>query len=141
SALKVGAVHVSGTGVPDGGLAFAPAALPLALEADEPVRASLPSDSQVVLVCDRGTGTAPVLTSLRAGGSASAGFPVGLAMPHRHPAVVAGRAGRTLIVSKNSDATTYWTLRAAIVDAKGHVAASVEISSPLQFFNADALDA
>jgi hypothetical protein len=62
-------------------------------------------------------------------------------MAHRHPAVVAGLGGRTLIVSKNSDATTYWTLRAAIVTASGDVEASVRLPSSYPFFNADRLDA
>src|SRR5262245_61956131 len=82
ASLKVGAVHVSGAGLPDGGIGFAPAWLPFALEASEPVRLSLPSDTQIVLVSDRATSSSPVLTSMRAGGSATAGFPVGLAMPH-----------------------------------------------------------
>ena len=113
----------------------------MALEAGEPVRLSLPSDSQVVLVGDRGTESSAALTSLRAGGTASVGFPVSLAMAHRHPAVVAGLGGRTLIVSKNSDATTYWTLRAAIVTASGDVEVSVQLPSSYPLFNADRLDA
>src|SRR5436309_4606988 len=139
--LYEGAVHVNASGIADGGIGFAPVAVPMALEAGEPVRLSLPSDSQVVLVGDRGTESSAALTSLRAGGTASVGFPVSLAMAHRHPAVVAGLGGRTLIVSKNSDATTYWTLRAAIVTASGDVEVSVQLPSSYPLFNADRLDA
>ena len=141
ASLKVGAVHLGAAGLPDAGLGFAPEAMPFALEAGEPVRFSLPSDTQLVLASDRATSSGPVVTSVGAGGSAAPGFPVGVAMAHRHPAVVPGLAGRTLIVSKNSDATTFWTLRAAIIGANGQVQSSIELPSKLQFFNADRLDA
>src|SRR5580765_2459438 len=141
ASLKAGAVHVNASGVPDGGLGFAPAAMPFALDAGDPVRVSLPSDTQVVLAADRAMGSGPVVTSLRSGGSTTSGFPVGLSMPHRYPALVAGLGGRTLIVSKNDDASTFWTLRAAITGANGQVQSSVQLSSGVQFFNADRLDA
>jgi hypothetical protein len=141
ASLKVGAVHVNGSGLPDGGIGFPPSTLPFALEASEPMRLALPSDSQVIVVSDRATAATPVMTSMRSGGGASAGFPVGVSMPHRHPAVVPGPGGRTLIISKNSDAITFWTLRAAIIGANGSVQSSIELPSPVQFFNADALDA
>jgi len=141
ASLKVGAVHLGSGGTPDGGIGFAPAVVPFTIETSEPVRLSLPSDTQVVLVSDRSTSTSAVLTSLRAGGAALPGFPVGLAMAHRYPAVVPGLAGRTLLVSKNSDATSFWTLRAAIIGANGQVQSSVQLPSPVQFFNADRLDA
>jgi hypothetical protein len=78
---------------------------------------------------------------MRPGGSITTGFPVGLSMPYRDPVLVPGLGGRTLIVSKNDDATTYWTLRAAILGANGQVQSSVQLPSPVQFFNADQLDA
>jgi hypothetical protein len=141
ASLKVGAIHVNGNGLADGGLGFAPAVMPFTLEAAEPMRVALPTDTQVVLGSDRATSATPVLTSMRTGGAASPGFPVGLAMPSLHPVLVAGLGGRTLIVSKNSDSVTYWTLRAAIIGANGAVQSSVQLSSPVQFFNADRLDA
>jgi len=141
ASLKVGAVHVNGSGSPDAGIGFPPSTMPFALEATEPVRLALPSDSQVVVVSDRATAVSPVMTSMRSDGNASAGFPVGLSMPYRHAAVVPGLGGRTLIVSKNSDAVTFWTLRAAIIGVNGSVQSSIELPSPVQFFNADRLDA
>ena len=141
ASLKAGAVHLNASGVPDGGLGFAPAAMPFALDAGDPLRVSLPSDTQLVLAADRATGSGPVVTSLRSGGSATSGFPVSLGMPHRYPALVPGLGGRTLIVSKNDDASTFWTLRAAIIRANGQVQSSVQLPSSVQFFNADRLDA
>ena len=141
ASLKVGTVHVDGSAVPDGGLGFAPAVMPFEVDAGEPVRLSLPTDTQVVLASDHATATGPVMTSLRSGGGATSGFPVGMSMPYRYPAVVPGLSGRTLIVSKNSDASTFWTMRAAIIGANGQVVSSVQLSSTLQFFNADRLDA
>ena len=141
ASLKAGAVHLNANGVPDGGLGFAPATMPFVLEAGDPLRVSLPSDTQVVLASDRATGSGAVVTSLRSGGSATSGFPLSLSMPHRYPVLVPGVGGRTLIVSKNDDASTFWTLRAAIVRANGQVESSVQLSSNVQFFNADRLDA
>jgi hypothetical protein len=141
TSLKLGAVHVNGSALSDGGIGFAPTAMPFTIEAGEPMRVSLPTDSQVVLGSDRATSSNPVVTSVRSGGTASPGFPVGLAMPYRHPALVPGLGGRTLIVSKNSDSVTYWTLRAAIIGANGVVQSSIQLPSAVQFFNADRLDA
>ena len=141
ASLRVGAVHVNASGAPDGGLGFAPSTMPFPLDATDPLRVALPTDTQFVVASDRATATSPVLTSLRTGGSVTTGFPVGLAMPYRDPALVAGLGGRTLIVSKNDDATTFWTLRAAIIRANGQVESSVQLSSGVQFFDADALDA
>jgi hypothetical protein len=141
ASLKVGAVHVNSSGAVDGGLGFAPRAMPFALDAANPMRVVLPSDTQLVIASDRATATGPVVTSMRPGGSITTGFPVGLSMPYRDPVLVPGLGGRTLIVSKNDDATTYWTLRAAILGANGQVQSSVQLPSPVQFFNADQLDA
>jgi len=141
ASLKVGAVHVNSSGAVDGGLGFAPKAMPFALDATDPMRVVLPSDTQLVIASDRATATGPVVTSMRPGGSITSGFPVGLSMPYRDPVLVPGLGGRTLIVSKNDDATTYWTLRAAILGANGQVQSSVQLPSPVQFFNADQLDA
>ena len=141
ASLKVGAVHVNSSGAVDGGLGFAPRAMPFALDATDPMRVVLPSDTQLVIASDRATATGPVVTSMRPGGSITTGFPVGLSMPYRDPVLVPGLGGRTLIVSKNDDATTYWTLRAAILGANGQVQSSVQLPSPVQFFNADQLDA
>lgn len=139
--LLVGGVHVNAAGSPDGGFAFGPSLLPVSLEASEPLRTAVASDSQLVVVSDRAATASPMLTRVRSGGSASAGFPVALQMPLRHPALVPGLAGRTLLVAKDSDATSFWTMRAAIVAGNGAVEFSVQLSSTLQFFNADAIDA
>ena len=141
ASLRVGAVHVSATGVPDGGFSFGPMSLPLALEPNEPLRAAATSDSQLLIVGDHAAATAPVLTCVRNGGNAIAGFPVALALPLRHPAMVRGLAGRTLLVAKDADAVSFWTLRGAIVAADGQVEFAVQLSSPVQFFDEDAIDA
>jgi hypothetical protein len=141
ASLKVGAVHLDSNGVPDGGLGFAPAAMPFVLDAGEPMRVALPTDTQLLVATDRGTAPSLIVTSLGPGGSVSPGFPVGLTMPYRHPVLVPGTGGRTLVVSKNDDATTFWTLRAAVILANGQVESSVQLSSSLQFFIADRLDA
>ena len=141
ASLKVGAVRVNAAGSPNGGLAIAPAVVPLPLELDGPLRVALSSDSQVVFVSDRAAQSGPAVTRLGTGGTTSPGFPVSLAMPLRHPAVVPGLAGRTLLVAKDSDAISFWTLRAAIIDASGNVEFSIEIPSTIQFFNSDAIDA
>ncbi|HEY6194706.1 MAG TPA: hypothetical protein VI504_06645, partial [Candidatus Eisenbacteria bacterium] len=141
ASLLVGAVHVNAAGSPDGGFAFGPTSLPVSLEASEPLRCAVPSDSQLLVLADRAAAAAPALTRVRTGGAASPGYPVALAIPLRHAAIVPGLAGRTLLVAKDSDASSYWTLRAAIVGASGQVEFAVQVSSTLQFFNADAIDA
>ncbi len=138
---RVGAVHVNGAGVADGGPGFDPVPVPFTLESGEPLRFVLSSDSEVVIASDRAAAAGPALTRLRPGGVAQPGFPVGLGAPYQHPALVAGLGGRTLIVAKGSDATSYWTVRAAVVAADGQVESAVELSSQLQFFNVDRLDA
>jgi hypothetical protein len=141
ASFKVGAVHLNGTGVPDGGLGFAPSTCPFALDTVDPPRVVLPADTQLVIASDRATASGAAMTSMRSGGSVVPGFPVSLAMPYRAPALVPGLGGRTLIVSKNDDASTFWTLRAAIVGANGQVQSSIQLPSSVQFFNADPLDA
>jgi len=137
AALQLGAVHVGANGAPDRGLAIAPSPLPFELEPSEPLRVAVPSDSQIVVVSDRAPAASPMLTRVRSGGAASAGFPVALPMPLRHSAIVPGLGGRTLLVAKDSDATYFWTIRAAIIGPTGNVEFAVQISSYLQFFNAD----
>ena len=100
--LRVGAVHLSGEGALDGGIGFSPAVLPLGLEASQPPRINVLSDSQLVFVSDHSAATQPVLMSLRNGGTAHTGFPVGLPFPMTRPAVVRGEAGRTVLVAKGS---------------------------------------
>jgi hypothetical protein len=141
ASLRVGAVHVNAAGVPDGGFGFGPSALPVSLEASEPLRTAVASASQLRVVADRAAAATPVLTQVQNGGGASVGYPVSLPMPLRHPAIVAGLSGRTLLVAKDDDATSFWTLRAAIIRANGTVQFSIQVSSQLQFFNADAIDA
>jgi hypothetical protein len=139
--LRVGAVHVSAAGTPDGGFGFAPSALPLSLEASEPLRASVVSASQLVLVSDRAAAASPALTRVNDGGLASIGFPVALSMPLHHAAIVPGRGGRTLLVAKDADATSFWTMRCAIVGVSGAIEFATQLSSPIMFFNGDAIDA
>ncbi len=141
ASLRVGAAHLSAAGVADYGIGFPPTLLPLGLEPNEPLRVSVPSDSQLVFVSDHSPAIQPVLTSVRSGGTPSVGFPVGLPFPLTRPAVVPGLAGRTVLVAKGSDAVSFWTVRAAIVSASGEVEFAVQLSSPVQFFNSDVITA
>lgn len=141
TSLKLGSVHVDRDGVPDGSFRIDPVAAPFPIEANEPLRVIVASDSQVVFIADRALNAGPALTRWRTGGATSGAFPVALPMPLRHPALVAGNAGRTLLVAKDSDAVSFWTLRAAIIGTDGGLEFSVELHSPLQFFAADAIDA
>src|SRR5258706_1321609 len=81
ASLLVGAVHVSATGAPDGGFSFGPSTLSLSLQASEPLLSAVPSDSQLIVVSDRAATASPMLTRVRSGGCASAGFPVALQIP------------------------------------------------------------
>ncbi len=141
SAARFGAVHVNSTGVPDSGPGFDPVAVPFTLEPGEPLRVVLSSDSQLVIAADRAASAGATLTRLLPSGAVQPGFPVGLGVSYLHPVLVAGLGGRTLIVAKGSDATSFWTLRAAVVTADGQVESAMELSSQLQFFNVDPLDA
>jgi hypothetical protein len=62
-------------------------------------------------------------------------------MPFDRPALVQGLGGRSLLVAKGSDATSFWTIRAAIISATGQVEHAVQLPSPLQFFNVDRIEA
>ena len=139
--LKVGSVHVDASGSADGRFTIAPAALPFVIEPNELLRVLAPSDSQLIFAADNAPLSGPAITCLRSGGSATAGFPVALPTPLRRPAMVPGLGGRTLLVAKDADATSFWTLRAAIIGASGQLEFSLQLSSPIQFFMADALDA
>ena len=141
ASLRLGSVHVDRSGIPDGGFALEPLIPPFLIEANEPLRAVVPSDSQIVFVADRASNSAPALTRLRSSGTPSGSFPVALPMPMRRPASVRGLAGRTLLIAKDSDGVSFWTLRAAIVGPDGGLEFSVELPSLLQFFMADAIDA
>ena len=44
-------------------------------------------------------------------------------------------------MAKDADSINFWTLRAAIVSVSGQVEFSVQVPSPLQFFDVDAIDA
>ena len=57
--LRLGCVHVNRSGVPDGGFALAPLIPPFVIEANEPLRAVVPSDSQIVFLSDRATPPSP----------------------------------------------------------------------------------
>ncbi len=139
--LKVGSVHVDANGIADGRFTIAPAAMPFVIEPNEPLRVLAPSDSQLIFAADHAVISGPAITCLRSGGSATAGFPVALPTPLRRPAMVPGFGGRTLLVAKDADATSFWTLRAAIIDASGQLEFAMQLSSPIQFFMADAIDA
>lgn len=138
---RAGAVHVDLAGNPDGGPGFAPTLLPFTLGTTEPLRVGLFDGGHVALASDHATAGSAALTRLGPGGATDQGFPVALGMTLRRPALVPGEDGRTLLVAKNSDATTWWTLRAAVVAADGTVLHAVELPSALQFFNADRIEA
>ena len=62
-------------------------------------------------------------------------------MPLIHPVFVPGDGGRTLLVAKGSDATSFWTVRTVVLAASGALESARQFASQLQFFNSDALDA
>lgn len=138
---RAGAVHVDVTGSPDGGPGFAPTSLPFALGTTEPLRVGLHAGGHVAFASDHATASSAALTRLGPGGTTDPGFPVALGMALHRPALVPGLDGRTLLVAKHSDATTFWTLRAAIVAADGAVLHEVQLPSALQFFNTDRIEA
>jgi len=138
---RVGAVRVDAQGGPIGGPAFDPVDVPFALEPGEPTRVSLGASGAVLVAADRATAGGAALTGLDAGGATAPGFPLGLGMPLLHPAFVRGAEGRTLLVAKGSDATSFWTVRTAVLGADGALEEAQEFPSPLQFFNGDGFDA
>jgi hypothetical protein len=137
----VGATRVDGAGVPVAGPRFDPVAAPFTLEAPEPLRAWLPPGGGIVVSADRSSAGGAVATRLGEGGTAEAGFPVGLGMAMVHPELVPGLGGRTLLVAKHSDGVSFWTLRAAILGPAGEVEHAIQLPSQLQFFNVDRIAA
>jgi hypothetical protein len=138
---RAGAVHVSAAGVPDGGPGFAPTTLPVTIGTSEPLRIGLFAGTQLAIASDHASGSAPALTRLTSSGATAAGFPVSVGMTLDRPALVPGLGDRTVLIAKNSDAVTYWTLRAAVVSASGVVEHAAQLQSPIQFFNADRIEA
>jgi len=138
---RVGAVWVDATGVPTGGPTFDPVAVPFTLEPGEPTRVSLGASGDVLVAADRATAGGAALTGIATGGAIAPGFPLALGMPLLHPRFVHGADGRTLLVAKGSDATSFWTVRTAMLGPDGALEEAREFASPLQFFNGDGFDA
>ena len=138
---RVGAVHVGPGGVSDGRLTFTPTPLPFELEDAQPLRVTATGDTALVIVADLASAGAPVATRLQNLGVPTAGQPISLAMPLRRPALVPGLGGRTLLVAMDADATSFWTLRIAVLDPVGTLESALELSSPRQFFYGDAIAA
>lgn len=141
TASRVGAVHVGPAGVSDARLTFTPTSLPFELEDSQPLRVTAMSDTALVIVADLASAGAPVATRLRDLGVPTAGQPISLAMPLRRPALVPGLGGRTLLVAMDADATSFWTLRIAVLDPLGTLESALELYSPRQFFYGDAIAA
>ncbi len=138
---RLGAVHLDTQGLPDGKLVIAPQTAPFTIDGDQPVRAAASSDSLVMFVADRAVTGGPAATRWRSGGTTSGAFPVALPTPMRWPEIVPGLGGRTLLIAKDSDGVSFWTLRAAILGADGTLEFSIQLPSVLQFFLNDRLAA
>ncbi len=141
SGLRVGAVRVDATGAPGGAPVFDPAPVPFALESAEPTRAWLSGGGRVLVAADRATAAGAALTRFEPDGEVTAGYPLGLGMPLLHPVFVAGDGGRTLVVAKGADATSFWTVRTLVLGPSGALESSRQFASQLQFFNSDRMDA
>lgn len=141
SDARVGAVHVGADGQPDQQLAFLPVTLPFELEPSTPLRARASGDTSLLIVADIARANAPVALTLRDQGVPANGQPVSLAMPLRRPALVPGAGGRTLLVAMDADATSFWTLRIATLDAAGALESAIELPSSRQFFYGDVIAA
>ncbi|MCE9627047.1 MAG: hypothetical protein K8R56_03915 [Candidatus Eisenbacteria bacterium] len=141
SASRAGAVHVGPDGVADQRLTFSPLTLPFELEPAQPLRAQASGDSAVLFVADLAQAGGPAVTRLRDQGVPVAGQPVSLAMPLRRPAIVPGANGRTLLIAMDADATSFWTLRIAVLAADGLLESAVELPSTRQFFYGDVIAA
>lgn len=142
ASLQVGSVHVNGTAIPDGRGSFASLGLDLDLEAGQPLRVLALRDTALRFASDRATVGRPLLTQVGPSGTLGAGYPLTLAtMPFRRPAMVPGRRGGTVLLAKDSDTTSFWTLRSAIVRADGRVDTLSELRSNQQFFANDRIAA
>ncbi len=142
TSLRVGSVHVSGSAIPDGRGGFSPVGMDLDLEAGQPLRVLALRDTALRFVSDRATVGRPVLTQVGPAGTLYSGYPLTLsAMPFRRPAMVPGRRGGTVLLAKDSDTTSFWTLRSAIVRADGRVDTLSELRSNQQFFANDRIAA
>ena len=136
--LRIGSVHVGSTGIADGRGAFGPNTLSMDFEGTEPLRVLAVRDSGVMFLADRASIGRPIAMRYRANGLVTPGFPAFLpAMPFRHPVAVPGRAGRTVLFAMDSDTTSYWTLRTAILLSDGSVDSLSELRSNFQFFAVD----
>lgn len=142
TSLRLGSVHVGTTGVPDGRGELAPFTPPFDLEADQPLRVLALRDTALRFAADRASLGRPLLTQYRANGLLAPGYPASLAtLPFRHPVMVPGRRGGTVLLAKDSDTTSFWTLRTAIVRADGVVDTLSELRVNQQFFNNDRIAA
>jgi hypothetical protein len=142
ASLKLGAVHVNTAGIPDGRGDLGPFVPPIDLEAGLPPRVLALRDTALRFAADRASLGRPLLAQYRSNGQLMAGYPASLTtMPFRHPAMVPGRRGGTVLLAKDSDTTSFWTLRSAVLRADGQVDTLTEIRSSQQFFNNDLIAA
>ncbi len=141
SPTSAGAVHVANSGLADGRMTIAPATVPFEFEAEQPLRARAIGDSTVLLVADLASAGGAFATQLGDLGVPSAGQPSTLTMPLRRPAIVPTNDGRTLAIAMDADATSFWTLRVAVLGPLGTLQSAIEIPSNRQFFYGDAISA
>lgn len=138
ASLRLGSVHVNTAGLPDGRGEILPTEPVIDLEAGLPLRVLALRDTALRFAADRASLGRPLLGQFRTNGALASGYPASLAtMPFRHPVMVPGRRGGTVLFAKDSDTTSFWTLRTAILRADGQVDTLSELRSNLQFFAND----
>lgn len=137
---RVGALHLDANGLPDAGPGFDPFPSPVTLESAGAVRSLLLPDSALVLLTESSRGTDPV--GVRWSYRPSTGFTRTYAAPFpmRAPVAVRGRNGRIVMLSKQSESGTFWTLRSAVFASDGTVVSARELPSTLQFFDSDRME-
>jgi hypothetical protein len=137
SAGRFGATWVNLEGVPDGrpGIELTPA--PFTLENGEPLRAIDADESSLSLLADHAAATTPAFTPMFTAAGTRAMPPLSLPFDLPYPEAVVIPERRTLLMSKYSDATNFWMLRAASISPSGTLQWAVEFRSDRQFFNVD----
>lgn len=137
---RVGAVHLDANGLPDAGPGFDPFPSPVTLTSEGPVRSLLLPDSALVLLTESSSGPDPV--GVRWSYRPTSGFTrtYNAPFPMRAPVAVRGRNGRIVMLSKQAESGTFWTMRTAVLAANGSVVSARELPSTLQFFNSERME-
>lgn len=134
---RFGATWVNLEGVPDGRPGIALTVPPFALENGEPLRAIDADESSLSLLADHAAASTPAFAPLFAAEGTRAMPPLSLPFALPYPEAVVIPERRTLLMSKYSDGTNFWMLRAAAIGPDGTLQWAAEFPSVRQFFNVD----